>query len=843
MRFVIRMAVRELRASWRRLILFFLCIALGVGGIVLLRSVVQNVRVAIARDARSMVAADVTLSTSRPWDEKARATIEQRLAAVQVLARAEGVETNTMVRPADERLAVTKMAELRGVQPAFPLYGKVDLEDGRPYSHALLKGHGALVRPELLAQLESRVGDDILIGTSRFTVRGVIVSEPGRRVAGFSFAPRILIDAADLEATGLLGFGSRVSRDIQLKLPERVVAPLVTQLRADLRGQFVNVRSFRGTEDHVGEDLSRAENYLSLVGLVIVILGGIGVSSVTRVFVQQKVRSVAILKCLGATSRQVFAAYLAQSVLLGAVGCALGVGLAAAGLAALPGLFAGQPGVASVPTDMTSSAVVQGIAIGLLIAVLFSAVPLLDVRRVKPSLLLRESGRAGGRDWVGWGALVALLAALVAIASWQAGSIRIGLAVSVGLAAVAAVLTLVGAAFIRAVRPLASSRVVALRHAVLRLTRPGNQTRAVLLSVGLGAFFIVGVRSLQANLLDQFSVTLGGDAADMFLIDVQPAQAQGVARLLEELTGTPPPPAIPVLRARLTAVSGEGTGRPAGGEGERREGMRHEYTVTWRDRLQPNERVVEGQFWGAGRSDIPEVSIEQSLRDRSGIRVGDLVKFDVLGREITARVTSVRAVDWRDARQGGFMFVFRPGPLDAAPGTFVAPVRGPAEPAARARLQRGVVDRFPNVSVIDLREILQIVERVIANVTLAVSVVGGLVLFVGGLILVGSVSMTRFQRIYEVAIFRTLGAGTRLLTMMTALEYGVLGLMAGAIGSTAAIALTYFVSRYALNLPWSPRLSISLAGMAVTSVVVCVVGLAASADILRRRPLGSLRSE
>jgi putative ABC transport system permease protein len=384
----------------------------------------------------------------------------------------------------------------------------------------------------------------------------------------------------------------------------------------------------------------------------------------------------------------------------------------------------------------------------------------------------------------------------------------------VGLAAVTAVLTLVGVGFVRAVRPLASSRVVALRHAVLRLTRPGNQTRAVLLSVGLGAFFIVGVRSLQANLLDQFSVTLGGDGADMFLIDVQPAQAEGVAR--------------------VTAVSGEGSGRQAGEEGGRREGMRHEYTVTWRDRLQPNERVVEGQFWGGGRTDAPEVSIEQSLRDRSGIRLGDVVTFDVLGREISARVTSVRAVDWRDARQGGFMFVFRPGPLDGAPGTFVAPVRAPSDPAARARLQRGVVDRFPNVSVIDLREILQIVGRVIANVTLAVSIVGGLVLFVGGLILVGSVSMTRFQRIYEVAIFRTLGAGTRLLTLMTALEYGVLGAMAGAIGSTAAIALTYAVSRYALNIPWSPRLSISLAGMAVTAVVVCV---------LRRRPLGSLRSE
>jgi putative ABC transport system permease protein len=843
MRFVLRMAVREIRSSWRRLILFFVCIAVGVGGIVLLRSIVQDVRVAIARDARSLVAADVTLSTSRPWDEKSREIIARRLAGATVLARTEGVETSTMVRPADERRPVARMAEVRGVQPGFPLYGTVELQSGQPYSHGLLAGHGALVRPELLVQLDSRMGDDILIGAGRFTVRGVLVSEPGRRVAGFSFGPRILVDAADLESTGLLGFGSRVSRDIQLKLPDRSIDPIANQLRSELRGQFVNVRSFRGTEDHVGEDLSRAENYLSLVGLVIVILGGIGVSSVTRVFVQQKVRSVAVLKCLGATSRQVFAAYLAQAILLGAVGCLLGVALAAVGLAALPWVFAGQPGLESLPNDMTPSAVVQGVAIGLLVAVLFAAVPLLDVRRVKPSLLLREAVRTGGRDWLSWAAMAVLLASLVLIASWQAGSFRIGLAVSVGLAAVALVLSLVGTGLIRALRPLASSRSVAVRHAVLRLSRPGNQTRAVLLAVGLGAFFIVGVRSLQANLLDQFSVTLDGNAADMFLIDVQPDQASGVERLLEERTGKRPPCAIPVLRARVTAVTGREVTLRSYEEVRRRGGLGREFTVTWRDHLQPNERVVEGRFWGPGRTDAPEVSIEQGLRDRSRLQIGDTVRFDVLGRIVDARITSVREVDWRDARQGGFMFVFRPGPLDKAPATYVAPVRGPLDPTARARLQRDLVDRFPNVSVIDLREILQNVERVLSKVTLGVSVVGGLVLLVGGLILIGSVSMTRFQRIYEVAIFRTLGAGTRLLTTMTAIEYGVLGLLAGAIGSMAAIALTYYVSRHVLDIRWSPYPSISLIGMAVTALVVCAVGLLASADILRRRPLGTLRSE
>jgi putative ABC transport system permease protein len=843
MRFVVRMAVREIRASWRRLLLFFVCIAVGVGGIVLLRSVVQDVRVAILSDARNLMAADVTLSTNRAWDENVRARIDQRLAAAGVTGRTEGIETSTMIRPADESRPVAKMGEVRGVQPAFPLYGTVELEGGQAYSHALLKGRGAVVRPELLAQLDCRVGDEILIGTSRFTIRGVLVTEPGRREMGFTFGPRVLVDAADLEGTGLLGFGSRVNRDLQLTVPASAVEPLTEQLRTDLRGKFVNVRSFRGTEDRVSEDLSRAENYLSLVGLVIVVLGGIGISSVTRVFVRQKVRSIAVLKCLGATSGQVFAAYLAQAVLLGVAGCVLGVGLAAAGLAAVPWLLAGQPGLPAVPNTMTTSAVVQGVAIGVLVAILFSAVPLLDVRRVKPSLLLRDTSGAGGRDWVRWAAMAALLASLVLIASWQAGSLRIGLAVSVGLAVVAVVLNLVGAGLIRVIRPLSLSRSVALRHAVLRLSRPGNQTRTVLLAVGLGAFFIVGVRSLQATLLEQFSLTLDAGAADMFLIDVQPSQAAGVEVLLAERTGHKPPPPIPVLRARVVGVTGKAVTLRGAEEIRRSHGLGREFTVTWRDHLQQNERIVEGRFWGPGRADAPEVSIEAGIRENVAIAVGDLMQFDVLGRTIEARVTSVREVDWRDARQGGFMFVFRPGPLDQAPATYVAPTRGPVDASARARLQRDIVDRYPNVSVIDLREILQTVEKVLSKVTLGVTVVGGLVLFVGGLILIGSVSMTRFQRIYEVAIFRTLGAGTRLLTAMTALEYGVLGLLAGSIGSLSAIGLTYYVSRHALNLPWAPQLAITFAGIGITTLVVCAVGLLSSADILRRRPLGTLRSE
>jgi len=438
--------------------------------------------------------------------------------------------------------------------------------------------------------------------------------------------------------------------------------------------------------------------------------------------------------------------------------------------------------------------------------------------------------------------MTALLVALVLIASWQAASLRVGLAVSAGLAGAALALHVAGLGLVRALRPLAASRSVALRHAVLRLTRPGNQTRAVLLSVGLGAFFIVGIRSLQSNLLHEFSFAIDANGADMFLIDVQPAQASLVKTFLDE-RGAGGASLIPVLRARVVGVRGSRLNLD-GYENVRGRGeLGREFTVTWRDRLSPNEEVVDGRFWGEGGNPAGEVSIERSLRDRYQIAIGDVMRFDILGREVSATVTSVRNVDFRDARQGGFIFVFRPGLLDRAPATMIAPVRGPAQAAPRARLQRDLVDRFPNVSIIDLREVLQVFEGVLSKVTLGVSVVGGLVLFTGVLILVGSVSMTRFQRIYEAAIFRTLGAGTRLLTFMTAFEYTVLGLLAGLVGSLGAIVLSWYVSTRILTIAWSPGPGIIAAGVALTAALVALVGLAASADILRRRPLGALRSE
>ena len=846
MTFVIRMIAREMRSSWRRLLFFFLCIAVGVGAIVALRSVIQSVRQTFAGEARGLITADAIITSNQAFKPELTATIDRRLAEAGATS-IQSVEMATMVRAADRDDSRTRMVELRAVEPGFPFYGRMRLAGGQAFTPELLAGGGVLIRPELQAQLGVQVGDRLLIGRTRFEIRGLIDSEPGRRLGAFSLGPRVFVSLADLQQTGLLAFGSRATYQRLVKVPDAALDGLVATLRRDFSNEFARIRSYTATEDDIGEDFARAEDYLSLVGLVIVILGGIGVSSVTRVFVQQKIKSIAVLKCVGARSSQLLTIYLAQVIILGIAGSLLGLLLAAGAVAAVPSLL---PAAATSGLDVsyavTVPAALQGIGIGLAVSVLFALVPLMEVRNVKPSRLLRDETATAGLDWAQRIAIGFVVAALAALTVWQAGSWKVGLVVIVGLAATTLVLHVAGSLLIRLIRPLSRARWFALRHAVLQLSRPGSQVRIVLLAVGLGSFFILGVRSLQENLVSEFAVDLTPEAPDMFLLDIQSDQVDAVRQTIiaRQDAGAPPPRMMPVLRARVVGVEGREIQLENYEDVRGRGSLAREYTITYRPALESNERVVEGVFWGDdGGGAAAEVSIEESIRDRFRINIGDTMRFDVLGRTIDARVTSVRHVEWADSRAGGFMFVFRPGVLEQAPHGSIAFFRGPADAAARGRLQAELVAVAPNVSVIDGREILQTVKTVVDNVTLAVTVVGSLVVLSGLLILVGAVAMTKFRRIYEAAIFKTLGATRRVITTVLLLEYGLLGALAGAIGSAGAVGLTWGISRFALDIPFRLLPALTVGGVAVTAALVAAVGIAASWDVLQRKPLATLRAE
>jgi putative ABC transport system permease protein len=854
--FVFRMAARELRAAWRRLLFFFVCVAIGVGAIALLRSVIQNVREGMTREARVLAAADVVVQTNRILEPEAQMRLERAIAAARPTGRAEVVELTTMARPEDRTKAVVRMVELEGVDHAFPLYGEVKLEGGQQYRHALLGSQGALVRPELLAQLGLRVGDRLLIGRQAFEIRGVVVSEPGRRLGMFSLGPRVIVDRADLPQTGLLGFGNRARHLVQLRVPEAAIDPLVQRVRNAFRREFVSARSFRNLEDRLGRRFTTAENYLSLIGLAIVVIGGIGVWSVTRVFVRQKLKNVAVLKCLGATTMRTLAVYLLQVALLAVGGSMLGLLLAGMAIRVVPQDL--SPELAGVSLRLTRSAILQAGLIGFLVSMLFALVPLAEVRRVRPLWLLRDDAArlslapARARGWREWlaridlvqvGAALALVVVLVAVTMWQADSLRVGGVVAAVFLGVVLVLDLAGTILVRATRPLAAARWFPLRHAVIGLRRPGNQTRVILLAVGLGTFFILTTQLIQASLLREFTLDLRPDAPDMFLIDVQRDQAQPLVDFLRERGVDGRSRLLPVLRARVTGLRGGRSSADGADQVNERGGPSREFVVTYRESLQPNERLVQGEFWPARRSGIPEVSVERGLQEEHGLRLGDRLRFDVLGRVIEARVASVREVDWSDARNGGFMFVFRPGLFDAAPHTFLGILRAPDAAQARAGFQRDLVDRFPNVSAIDVREVVRTLQSVLGRVTLAISVVGAVALIAGVLILVGSVVMTKFQRLYEAAILKTLGASSRTVGTMLALEHLALGALGGAVGAAGALVLSYVLCREVFEVRWTPEPLLVLTAIVIVSLGAGVVGVVASVDVLRRKPLAVLRAE
>ena len=384
---------------------------------------------------------------------------------------------------------------------------------------------------------------------------------------------------------------------------------------------------------------------------------------------------------------------------------------------------------------------------------------------------------------------------------------------------------------------------------MLSLGRPGNQTRVILLvgrAWAASSSSAYGRCSRTSSPKSVIDVRQGG--ADLFLIDIQPDQADGIRAMLDaRQEGATPARLVPTLRARVTGVRGRDVNlesyadvRGRGLACPRVHGHLPRHARAERSR---DKRAILDVSSRQAADAEQEVSIEQSIHERFGINVGDRMRFDIAGRTLEAKVTSVRRVRWEDARSGGFMFVFRPGALARAPHTFVGFVRGPAAPDARARLQFDIVSQYPNVSAIDARDVIARIQKVVDNIVLAISVVGGIALASGVLILVGAVAMTKFQRVYEAAVLRTLGASTRLLTAMVALEYSALGLLAGLVGASGALALSWAVTKYLFKIAWRPQPGLLVAGALLTTALVAVVGVLASSEVLRQKPLGALRAE
>jgi len=840
MKFILQMARRELRASWRRLLFFFACIAVGVGAIAAGRSMLQNAHAAMTSEARTLLTADVQLDSGRPWEPEALAVID-RIAQPVVLARTETIESPTMARPADSSQEGAMMIELKGIDNSFPLLGEFTLTTGDSFDYSLVQNNGAVVSLSLLDRLDLRVGDKIKIGVAEFQIRATIDKEPGRG-AGFRVGPRVFIERSALEAAGLTGFGSRARRKLLFTVPEDKMGALVRELRKELRNNLINVRSYRDSQENLNESFQRAEDYSSLTGLVILVLGGIGISNVTRVFIEQKRKTIAVLKCIGATGRRITVAYLAQVITMGVVGSVFGVLFGKGILFLIQNLFADK-----LPPYMTyglrPGAALQGVAVGIMISILFSMLPLLQIRHIRPNVLLRDStdSKRGRLDLLRWGVALLVLLGLLFVVSWQGGGVRVGLVFMGGLIAAAGALYLGATMLIRLVRRSRPLTSFALKQAINSLHRPGNQTRIIVMIVGLGVFAVLSVQSLQANFIHELDRGRTGDLPDMFLIDIQTDQRQGVSDVVAETIGSPPI-LVPTVRTRIVAIDGKDIDLNETEMKRERGRLGREYVVTYRPNLESNESIVGGKFWDASPSSEPEVSVEESMRGLAGLDIGGEITFDVQGRKLTARVTSLRHVDWRNSRTG-FMILFRPGTLENAPQMLVGALNGPAGEVERSRFQRTLVDKFPNISVIDVADVAKAIERIINNITLAVSFVASFVLLTGSLILIGSLAMTKFQRIYEVAVLKTLGAKRKVLLKILLAEYSLIGLVAGLIGSLAAVGLSYATSKWVFEIPWSFTPVVNFGGVGATILLVTVVGTLATFDVLSRKPLVTLRAQ
>ena len=858
--FVLRMAGREVRAAPRRLFLLTASVAIGVAALVAINSFTDNLQASVRDQARALLGADLSFSSRRPLPARAEAAVDTLTRNGARAARVTSFGGMAYV----PRTSGTRLVQVAAIQGEFPFYGAIRTEPAAAWAE-LQQGRRVVVDPALLAALRAQIGDTLALGEARFIITGSVVSAPGNTGFRSALGPRIFIPSAYLAETRLLGFGARAEYEVFLRLPDGIAAESVAErYRPTLRPERIRVRTVSEDQNNLNETLSRLTGYLGLVALIALLLGGLGVASAVVVFIRQRLESIAVLRCLGATAGRLIAIYGVEAAAMGLAGSLLGALAGVAIQRLLPDLLAGLLPV-DVQLTISWPAVLLGIGMGIWVAVAFAMLPLLAVRRVPPLAALRrpfeaERGREP-RDWWRWAAGAALAASTVGLAVLQVGSPRRGAIFAAAVGGALLLLWLASWALIRAVRRWLPPRWPYLwRQGLSNLHRPSNQTGTVVLAIGFGTFLLGTLLLVQSNLLRQLRLTGGPERPNLVLFDIQRDQLPAVERALAE-AGLRSVGPVPIVPMRITSVKGRPVTRMLGDTTGGREGppggwaLRREYRSTYRDTLVGSERLVAGEWWGEadGRwkpttvvmparpapADPPQISVEAELARELGVGVGDEIEWDVQGLPITTRIASLREVEW--ARfEPNFFVVFQPGVLEDAPQTLVTLTR--IERAEdRGAFQRRLAERLPNVTTLDLTELQQTLERLLERVVLAIRFMALFTLATGTIVLVGELATSRFQRIREGALLRTLGATRSQIFRIVLAEYLALGLIAAAVAaalaSVAAWALARWVFEGSFALP-----VLTLAALVLGVVVLTVtVGLLNSREVIRRTPLEALR--
>jgi putative ABC transport system permease protein len=838
-RFVFRHALRESRSSWKRLALYMSSITLGVAALVAINSFRTNAETSVRDESRSLLGADARVWSNRPFAKPMIAVLDSASRRYDV------ARVTTLISMAvAANSGQTRLVQLSAIEPGYPFYGDIETQPSNQWQ-SIQNGPRVVVDEALLTQLDVAVGDSLLLGNKAFVIAASLKKAPSDYSFRNALGPRVYIASKQLAATGLLRFGSMAQYQAYLRIPsDKQTARFVSDRRAFMRRNMIGFTTAREQSEQIAKALGSLSRFLGLVGLAALLLGGIGVATAVHVFVKSKRAVIAMLRCVGAQERTVFAAYLAQAAAMAFAGALAGVILGLIVQSALPTLMKSV-----MPFDVAFSidwlSVAAGLGIGVLIAILFAIIPLLSIRGVSPLQALRadyEPGRSRV-DWAQAAAMMALLTTITGLSIWQADNVVAGLAFALGLAITLAILWLIAWALTRAAKRMVPQRArFTLRQGIANLYRPRNQTVSVTLSLGFGVFIIATMLGVQTNLLGWLNIENKQDAPNVLAFDIQSDQAASVARVFERhharaTTFTP------IVPARIVAINDV----PVDSLVLRKDKehriepwvLRREYRNTYRDTMVASERVVAGSWFNHTAGAVPPISIEQDVANDLQVKLGDRITWDIEGRQVASQIASIRRVDWAQFNTN-FFVVFPNGVLENAPHTFVALGRVDGI-QQRAALQRDVVATNPNVSVIDLANVREALEDIIGRVTMAIRFMALFSIIAGVIVLIGAVATSRFQRLRESALLKTIGASRRQITEVLVTEYAALGTLAGAtgvlLGGIASWLLTKKLFRLDYHLPLGALLIVWF-GVAALAVFI---GLANSRDVFRRAPLAVLR--
>ncbi len=850
-----RIAAREMSSSRGKFFFVILSVAIGVAALTGVRGFSSSFRSTLLNRARSIMAADLS---ARMFQQP---TPEQQKGLDEIVAS--GVE----ITPVTELLSMASapktldplLISLKAVDPAmYPFYGEVELAPAAPL-RSVVGRDSVAVADDLLVRLRLKIGDQLKIGTQMFRIAAVVVNEPDRLSGNFAAGPRVLISREGLDASGLLAPGSHAGQRYLFKVPKpRNGAPISDQAVADLKARLekllpeAQIIDYRETNPALTQGLDRATSLLSLMSLVALVLGAVGVAMAMRAHLQQRLDTIAIMKSLGARSGQIMKIYLLQTLILGLAGGVLGVALGVGVQLAFPYLLAK---LINVDTDLhvQLSTVFTGLAAGVLTTLLFTLPPLLDIRAVRPILILRRAvednddpfvtaiRRKITKNLAQIGSALLILAGLAAIATTLSDSATVGKVFSLGLVGVLLVLLAASAAVLAGLKFFLSKTRLHLpssvRHGLANLYRPGNPSAALLAALGMGVMQIMTVYLVQQAVVTELHISSAPNLPNVFLVDITNDEVNGIRSLLKaQPSVTAAPELLPVVSSRIIEIDGVPANQAKLKNFPKR--MLQSISLTWFDAPPPGTKIIEGKWW-AGDEKQPVVAIDQRAADRLRVHVGSHVTFAAQDSRFVATVVALTKADGQHAYARA-EFILPQQALAGLPVVWYGGVH--ADPAHVGELQRALYNAFPTVTVINVAQALETVRAVVIQITYVIQFLAAFSIFAGIIILASSIAGTRYRRIREVVVLKTLGATRARIATVFSIEFAVLGLVAGLVGVTfanviARVLLTRLTVVYHFRWTWSVGALLATAGLTVAT------GWLASHRILGQKPLEVLREE